>query len=249
VAGCDVVSDAIGVRRRSAVVFQEAVVDRPLTGRHNLNIHARLWRISGADVDGRVAAVVNAFGLGDIVDRPVATYSGGERRRLELARALLSEPEVLFLDEPTVGLDPRMRAELLDVIAGLRARAAMTIVLTTHYLDEAEELCDRVAIVHEGQVVALATPAALIERVGREIIEARVDGDAERALQALRARGVADDGAFVIGASVHVPLNGVSAREVTAAMADLGLSTSRITTRSPNLDDVYLQLTGRTLAA
>ena len=249
VAGCDVVSDPIGVRRRSAVVFQEPVVDRPLTGRHNLTVHARLWRLSRDHVDRRVADVVSAFGLGKIVDRPVETYSGGERRRLEIARALLSEPEVLFLDEPTVGLDPRMRHELLDLIAGLRARSAMTIVLTTHYLDEAEELCDRVAIVHEGQVVALDTPAALLARVGREMVEVRVDDDPDHALRALRAGGVATDGAFVIGATIHLPVNGRSARDVTAALPDAGLATSRVTTRPPTLDDVYLQLTGSSLAA
>src|SRR5205814_577344 len=178
VAGCDVVTDPLGARRASAVVFQETVVDRSLTGRRNLEIHARLWGVDGPDVAARVTDVARRFGLADLIDRPVSTYSGGQRRRLEIARSLVSRPRVLFLDEPTVGLDPRIRFELLDLIGGLRAADDMTIVLTTHYLDEAERLCDRVAVVHEGVIVALDTPRALLEGLGDEIVELRIDGDA-----------------------------------------------------------------------
>src|SRR5262249_36595442 len=135
-SGFDVVSEPIAARRVSSVVFQEAVVDRALSGRRNLDIHARLWGVDAAVVQRRIADVVDAFGLGEVIDRVVASYSGGQRRRLEIARALLSRPRVLFLDEPTVGLDPRIRYELLDLIAGMRDRAEMTILLTTHYLDE-----------------------------------------------------------------------------------------------------------------
>ncbi len=122
------------------------MVDRPLTGRRNLELHTRLWRVRPSVARSRIAETVTTFGLGEIVDRPVGTYSGGQRRRLEIARALVSDPRVLFLDEPTVGLDPRIRHELIDVIGGLRARSGMTIVVTTHYLDEAERLCDRIAV-------------------------------------------------------------------------------------------------------
>src|SRR5256714_2857832 len=128
-----------------------------------------------------------------MIDRPVASYSGGERRRLEIARALVSQPRVLFLDEPTVGLDPRIRHELLDVIAGLRAREEMTILLTTHYLDEAQRLCDRAAIIHQGEIVALDTPRALLAGLGEEILEFRVDGDPDAALAGLRERAVAGE--------------------------------------------------------
>src|SRR5438309_4296550 len=158
-AGHDVATDPLAARSISSVVFQEPVVDRPLTGRRNLELHASLWRTPRP----RIAELATAFGLEDLLDRPVESYSGGQRRRLEIARALLSQPQVLFLDEPTVGLDPRIRYELLDVIGGLRARDEMTIVLTTHYLDEAERLCDRIAIVHAGRIVALDTPRALLD--------------------------------------------------------------------------------------
>src|SRR5918996_3479367 len=192
-AGFDVASDPLAARRVSAVVFQEPVVDRSLTGRRNLGVHARLWGLELRTAEARIAEVVDAFGLGDLVDRPVDTYSGGQRRRLEIARALVSDPQVLFLDEPTVGLDPRIRFELLDFVAGLRARQGMTILLTTHYLDEAEQLCDRVAIVHEGRIVALDSPAALLARLGRELVELRVDGDVNSALASLRTAGVAGE--------------------------------------------------------
>src|SRR5579859_7611718 len=136
--GLDVAREPLAARRISSVVFQDPVVDRALTGRRNLDLHARLWGVDPAAGKARIEELTEALGLADLVDRPVGTYSGGERRRLEIARALVSQPRVLFLDEPTVGLDPRVRAELLDVIAGLRARSEMTILLTTHYLDEAE---------------------------------------------------------------------------------------------------------------
>ena len=203
-AGVDVADDPIAARRVSAVVFQDPVVDRPLTGRHNLAVHARLWGLDRSTTRDRIAAVVSAFGLDEVADRTVETYSGGQRRRLELARALLSNPQVLFLDEPTVGLDPRIRFELLDHIAGLRARG-MTILVTTHYLDEAEQLCDRVAIVTRGRIVALDTPAGLLAGLGREIVELRVDGDVGAALAALGRQGVALTDAFSVGATIHLP--------------------------------------------
>jgi ABC-2 type transport system ATP-binding protein len=249
-AGHDVARDPIGARRSSAVVFQDAVVDKPLSGRHNLMVHARLWGLDAAAARARVDTLVDLFGLAGIVDRPVGGYSGGERRRLEIARALVSEPRVLFLDEPTVGLDPRVRHELIDLIGGLRARSGVTILLTTHYLDEAEDLCDRVAIIHAGEVVALDTPSALLARVGREVVELRVagDADADAALATLRAHNVADDSAFTVGNSIHVPLHGLRAGEATAAIAGLGLAATAVITRPPTLDDVYLQLTGQALA-
>ena len=249
VAGCDVVTDPLGARRASAVVFQETVVDRSLTGRRNLEIHARLWGVDGPDVAARVTDVARRFGLADLIDRPVSTYSGGQRRRLEIAPSLVSRPRVLFLDEPTVGLDPRIRFELLDLIGGLRAADDMTIVLTTHYLDEAERLCDRVAVVHEGVIVALDTPRALLEGLGDEIVELRIDGDVDAVLSFLRAHGAAGADAFAVGATITVPLRATPARDVIDAVADFGAPVTATTTRPPTLDDVYLQLTGSRLAA
>jgi len=242
--GHDVARSPLLARSVSSVVFQEAVVDRGLTGRTNLELHTRLWGVPPERAKRRTTELIEALGLSELIDRLVATYSGGERRRLEIARALCSEPQVLFLDEPTVGLDPRIRHELLDVIAGLRARDDLTILVTTHYLDEAQRLCDRVAIIHEGSVVALDSPQALLARLGREILEFRVDGSPHLALATLRDRGIAAEDAFAIGARITVPLHRHAATEALAAIESERLRVSEIATRVPNLDDVYLQLTG-----
>ena len=248
-AGHDVVADPIAARAVSSVVFQEAVVDRTLTGRRNLELHARLWGVAPAVARSRIADVTEAFGLVDVLARPVDSYSGGQRRRLEIARALVSEPQVLFLDEPTVGLDTRIRYELLDLIGGLRNRTGMTTVLTTHYLDEAERLCDRIAIVHEGRIVALDKPRALLARLGDEIVELRVERDPDGALAAMRTGGIVDGSAFAVGATLTLPITRHSARDTIAAITDLGIEPNALTTRRPTLDDVYLQLTGSRLAA
>ena len=175
--GFDVAPRAAGARSISSVVFQDPVLDRPQRPGH-LDLHARLWGSRPAAARGRIDELAEALDLAELLDRPVKSYSGGERRRLEIARALVSDPRVLFLDEPTVGLDPRIRHELLDVIAGLRARREMTILVTTHYLDEAERLCDRVAIIHAGRIVALDTPASpSVPAWAHEILEFRVAGD------------------------------------------------------------------------
>jgi ABC-2 type transport system ATP-binding protein len=248
VAGFDVAAEPLATRAAASVVFQDSVVDRSLSGQSNLAIHGRLWGVEGAAARERIAELAAAVGLSEILDRPVETYSGGQRRRLEIARALVSEPRVLFLDEPTVGLDPRIRAELLDLIGGLRSRRGMTILLTTHYLDEAERLCDRVAVIHYGKIVALDTPAALLADLGREIVELRVDGDPGPALASLRSRGIAGDDAFAVGSTLTVPLHNGTAGRAVAAIGDLDLPTTAISTRQPTLDDVYLRLTGDRLA-
>jgi len=247
-AGFDVATQPLQARSISSVVFQEAVVDRGLSGRANLELHARLWGMQMGYARQRIAELGETLGLGELLDRAVDSYSGGERRRLEIARALVSEPHVLFLDEPTVGLDPRIRLELLDAIAGLREREAMTIVLTTHYLDEAQHLCDRVAIVHAGEIVALDTPKALLSGLGTELLELRVHGEMPVALAALGAHGIAAEEAFVVGSTLTVPLHEESAGDAIAAINRAGLSASDISTRQPTLDDVYLRLTGDRLA-
>ena len=247
--GFDVAAQPLAARAVSSVVFQEAVVDRELSGKRNLDLHARLWRVNPKTAPARIADTTQALGLAELIDRPVASYSGGQRRRLEIARALISEPRVLFLDEPTVGLDPRIRRELLDVIAALRARHEMTILLTTHYLEEAEQLCDRVAIIHQGEIVALDTPEALLAGLGGEIVELRVEGDGAPALALLRARGIAGEDAFNVGSTLTVPVHNGSAAEAIGAVSEAGLEPVQISSRNPSLDDVYLRLTGGRLAA
>ena len=247
IGGFDVAREPLSARAVSSVVFQEPVVDRALTGRRNLELHARLWHLEPREAAARIDEIVAALHLGRLVDRPVTSYSGGERRRLEIARALVSRPQVVFLDEPTVGLDPRIRAELLDLITSLRDRTETTILVTTHYLDEAERLCDRLAIMHSGRIVALDAPDRLRAAVGPEILELRVRGDGSAALEALRRSGVAGDDAFAVGATLTVPLHGVAPSDAVAVVDGIGIAAA-IATREPTLDDVYLQLTGGRLA-
>jgi ABC-2 type transport system ATP-binding protein len=248
VAGIDVARDPLAARRLSSVVFQEPVVDRLLTGWRHLDLHARLWGVAADEAGQRISTAAHSLRLTDLLARPVGSYSGGERRRLEIARALVSRPRVLFLDEPTVGLDPRIRHELLDVIADLRAAGELTILLTTHYLDEAERLCDRVAIIHSGRIVAMDTPAALLAGLGRELVELRVDGDAEVMLKALRSRGIGGADAFTVGSTLALPLHDLSAADAISEIDASGLAPAAISTRRPTLDDVYLRLTGGRLA-
>jgi ABC-2 type transport system ATP-binding protein len=248
-AGYDVVRRPLHARAVSSVVFQEPVVDRGLTGRANLELHARLWGVDGRAAPATIRELAGALGVEEILNRPVGSFSGGQRRRLEIARALVSRPRVLFLDEPTVGLDPRIRRELLDAIAGLRARDGMTIVLTTHYLDEAERLCDRVAIVHAGEIVALDTPAALLAGLGGELLELRVAGDVALALAALGVCGIAAADAFVVGSTVTVPLHDATPGDAIAALDRAGVTVSAVISRRPTLDDVYLRLTRSGIAA
>jgi len=248
IASFDVATEPLATRAVSSVVFQEPALDRSLTGRRHLEIHARLWGVRTDETGARIEELSETLGLTELVDRPAGGYSGGERRRLEIARALVSHPRVLFLDEPTVGLDPRIRAELLDVIAGLGSRSELTVLLTTHYLEEAEQLCDRIGIIQAGRIVALDTPRALLAVLGAELVELRVEGNVTSALASLRERGVAGQDAFAVGSRLTMPLHDRSSQEAIATVHELGLG-GAISARKPTLDDVYLSLTGDSLAA
>ncbi|HLX87116.1 MAG TPA: ABC transporter ATP-binding protein [Acidimicrobiales bacterium] len=247
-AGRDVARDPVGSRAISSVVFQDAVVDAPLTGRQNLELHLRLWGVARSEGRRRLEELGTAVGLTDILDRAVATYSGGERRRLEIIRALLSAPQVLFLDEPTVGLDTRVRHDLFDVVTTLRERTGVTVILTTHYLDEAERLCDRLAVIDNGALVACDTPAALLASMGPEVLELRVDR-ADLPTRLLEEAGVPHRHTSVVGSTVVVSLASITAEEVTQALERVGVLVMSATRRRPTLDDVYLRLTGAQLRA
>jgi ABC-2 type transport system ATP-binding protein len=241
--GLDVARDPIGTRARSSVVFQDTVVDHPLTGRQNLGLHLRLWGRDDAAGRTRLAELCQVVGLTEYVDRPVATYSGGQRRRMEIVRALVSDPQVLFLDEPTAGLDTRVRHDLFDTLATLRERTGVTILMTTHYLDEAERLCDRVAIVDGGRIVACDTPSNLMAALGADVLEVRL-GDPERAVATLVRAGVASEDILVIGATVTVLLRSHPGDELVRLLRSESHSLRAVTTRRPAFDDVYLRLTG-----
>jgi ABC-2 type transport system ATP-binding protein len=239
--GRNVATDPLGTRSISSVVFQDSVVDQPLTGRQNLDLHLRLW---GARAEqGRLADLCEVVGINDILDRAVATYSGGQRRRMEIVRALASNPEIIFLDEPTVGLDTRVRHDLFDVLATLRDRTGVTILMTTHYLDEAERLCDRIAIIDAGRLVACDSPANLLAQMGTEVLDIRADKP-DAAVVSLTKAGVAREDLLVIGTTLTVSLRDGLGEQLPQHLRDDGLVVRSVTTRHPTLDDVYLRLTG-----
>jgi len=244
VAGYDVATQPGKVRLRIGVALQEAALDPKQTGIELLRLQGRLYGLSRSEIDGRLADLGQLIDIGDALGRPIKTYSGGMKRRLDLAAALVHNPEVLFLDEPTSGLDPVSRARMWEEVRRLNRELDMTIFLTTQYLEEADELADRVGIINDGRLVAQGTPDGLKRSIGNDLIVARLDASAARAREAVEslpgvlsveAKGdevvvTAIDGAEAIGA-VAVALNTVAA-------------VRHLTLRTPTLDDVFLELTG-----
>ena len=245
VGGHDVVAEPLAARGSIGVVFQDCVLDNDFSGEANLRLHARLWGVP--DATARIAALLDAVGLTDRARDTVRSYSGGMRRRLEIARALMARPSVLFLDEPTLGLDPIVRQELWHTISHLREREQLTVMLSTHYLEEAESVCDRVAIMHRGQLVAVASPRELIERVGRQTLELRVEGDPSDLVAALRALGPSVGEPILAGGAVSLACSdapeALTARVNALAPSTLGVRT--MTVRPTTLNDVFLILTSR----
>ncbi len=245
VAGHDVATDPGAVRLQIGVALQDAALDPSQTGAELLRLQARLYGLNKADVEKRFAELGSIIDLGDALDRRIKGYSGGMKRRLDLAAALVHNPRILFLDEPTTGLDPVSRVTVWDEIRRLNTDLGMTIFLTTQYLEEADELAHRVGIINEGKLVAEDTPAALKKQVGNDLIIVRVDGDPEPA----RATLVALDG--VAGVEVHGDELTVSATDGAAAISPVAVALSgcavavkELTLRTPTLDDVFLELTG-----
>jgi ABC-2 type transport system ATP-binding protein len=257
VAGADVRREPALVRRRIGYVGQLGGADVNATGRENLLLAGRLYGLSAAGASRRCAELLGVFGLGDggLADRAVRTYSGGQRRRLEVALGIMHRPGVLFLDEPTTGLDPQNRANLWDQLRELRDGGA-TVFLTTHYLDEADQLSDRVAIVDHGRVIALGTPDELKRRYSADTISITPDPGAPEAVPVL-ARELARDlgGApFVDRADVEDGAIRLTVTDTTRAMAAVfavlaarGIPTRAASVARPSLDDVFLRETGRSL--
>jgi ABC-2 type transport system ATP-binding protein len=245
VTGFDVVRDAAKVREQIGLAGQYAAVDENLTGFENLQMVGRLYHLGRSRSRGRARELLSSFDLSEAGDRLVRTYSGGMRRRLDLAAALVARPPVLFLDEPTTGLDIRSRIGLWDAIEALVSEGT-TVLLTTQYLDEADRLADRLAVIDEGVVIAEGTPDELKNRVGGERLEIHLC-DGERGEEAVAAlASIASDRPFVEDGSVRVP---VAERRGTIANAvrrldDAGIAIDDISVSSPTLDDVFLTLTG-----
>ena len=245
VLGLDVVRQAEQLRRVIGLAGQYAAVDERLTGRENLRLVGRLYHLPKSDVQSRAEALLERFALSDAADRLVKTYSGGMRRRLDLAASLVNRPRVLFLDEPTTGLDPRSRLALWDVIENLVADGP-TVLLTTQYLEEADRLADRIAVIDGGLVIAEGTSDELKDKVGGSVLVARAcSAEDDDAVCAVLAKLKVGEVKRLPTGELAVPATGIAlVAKAARALATAGLEVSELGLRRPTLDDVFLTLTG-----
>ena len=246
VLGHDVARHARAVRRLIGLAGQYAAVDANLTGTENLRLIGRLVHLPRKQIAARAAELLELFGLAAAADRPVRTYSGGMRRRLDLAAALVHRPPVLFLDEPTTGLDPQGRSDLWDLIREL-VSGGTTVLLTTQYLEEADRLASRIAVVDDGRILANDTPAALKTRLGSTVIEVSLADEAAASRAQAQLRGLFDGGGEREGEILRLKSND-GARTLMDVLRSLDaarLEPASLAVREPSLDDVFLALTGR----
>ena len=248
VEGYDVVHHAAAVRRSIGLSGQSAAIQEELTGRENLEIVGRLYHLSWPTARSRAADLLNQFGLSDAADRPAKTYSGGMQRRLDLAASLVGHPKVLFLDEPTTGLDPRSRLGMWDIIRSLVA-SGTTLLLTTQYLDEADELADEIVVIDHGQVIAVGRSEQLKGRVGGDVLEFTVP-DRDRLADAAAAIAPVGEGEPHVDKETGVINVGVGGRgsdaliDAVRSLDGAGVRTQGLALRRPSLDDVFMALTG-----
>jgi ABC-2 type transport system ATP-binding protein len=248
IAGFDVVQHPKQVRRQIGVTFQEIVLDPDLTGRETLEFHARLYGIKKTTRRAKIAELLNLVELEEAADRRTHTYSGGMKRRLELARGLLTDPAVLFLDEPTQGLDPQNRANIWDYIRTLKTQSAMTIMLTTHYMEEAEALADQVGIMDHGKIVVEGTPAELIAQMGADNVQIMGHGSQDVFSKHIQARPYVEsfnaaDGILQVG----VDAGNRRLVDIVEIANQCNFTIEDIAVSKPSLGDVFLKFTGRQL--
>ncbi len=241
VAGFDVAKDPDEVRRHVGIVFQEPSLDTLLSARENLLLHGRLYGVPPRELPGRAKEMLELVGLADRADDLVKKYSGGMKRRLEIARGLFHRPEVIFLDEPTLGLDPATREHIWDYIRKLRDTMGTTVVLTTHYMEEADSLCDRIAIIDKGKIATLGTPRELKAELGGDLVTLQGARKARKAVEALPfVKKVEEKGDALI---LTVENAGHNLPKILAAAGQV----ESVEVRTPRLEDVFLHHTGRGL--
>jgi ABC-2 type transport system ATP-binding protein len=245
VAGFDVVEQSDQVRLRIGLALQEAALDPKLTGRELLVLQGRYYGLRRDEIADRITHLRDLVDIDEAIDRPIGTYSGGMKRRLDLAAALIHNPDVLFLDEPTTGLDPVTRTRVWDEVQSLNTELGMTIFLTTQYLDEADVLADRVGIINDGRLVAEGTPDDLKRAIGADVIIVRVDGDPDDARRAVEAvDGVERVDVHGRELSIAVTNGAASISPVAVALDACSVGVRYLTLRTPTLDDVFLEFTG-----
>ncbi|HOI12492.1 MAG TPA: ATP-binding cassette domain-containing protein [Methanoculleus sp.] len=248
--GFDVVADAHLVRQSIGVVFQDITLDERLTGRENLEIHGRLYGLEGRVRRRRIEDLLALVDLTDRADSLVKTYSGGMLRRLQIARGFVHNPHILFLDEPTLGLDPQTRMHIWEYIKVLTEEEGVTIVLTTHYLEEADHLCDRVAIIDHGEIVAIDTPEALKSQLGGDVITLEVEDPADITRLRALCEGNGFERVVSRGSSAVSMAVRDGERKIPHALnlaSGAGIPILSVSLHKPALDDVFLHHTGRTL--
>jgi ABC-2 type transport system ATP-binding protein len=247
-AGADLRTSPGEVRRRIGYVAQGGSTWDDSTAREELVLQARMYGLSKATAQQRAVRALAAFQLAEYADRKCKTYSGGQRRRVDIALGIIHEPKIVFLDEPTTGLDPQSRAHMWDEIRRLRADG-MTVFITTHYLDEADALCDRIAIMDHGEIVAEGTPAELKREISGDVVIVGIDGSVPRAAEALDAQPFVtkletpDEG----GLRLYVDEGATAIPQILRALDGAGVALGSIELHRPSLDDVFLTKTGRSL--
>ncbi|MGA2768367.1 MAG: ATP-binding cassette domain-containing protein [Candidatus Bathyarchaeia archaeon] len=249
VNGFDVVKQDTQVRKSIGIVFQDPSIDDRLTGRENLYMHANLYGVPPGEQKSRIDRVLKLVELEDRADDLMRTYSGGMRRRLEIARGLIHYPKVLFLDEPTIGLDPQTREHIWSYIEDLRKAHDITVVLTTHYMEEADRLSDRIAIMDYGKIVALDTPAKLKDTLEGDVITVKTKEAAKLSSVVAVTAGVLR--ANIVGDGLELTVRGGRALlpRIVEAAAKNGVFVESVSLREPNLADVFLHYTGRAIRA
>jgi ABC-2 type transport system ATP-binding protein len=246
VSGFDVLQQANDVRRQIGVTFQETVLDNELTGRQALDYHGRLYGMSTDNRTAKMTELLALVELEEAADRLISTYSGGMKRRLELIRGLMTSPSVLFLDEPTLGLDPQSRARIGDYILDLKEKEGLTVLLTTHYMDEAELLADTVGIIDHGKILVEGTPAELVDQLGADVIMIQGSGDSQVFIQKVNALPYTEmvtsaDGIIQIG----VGSGSQRLVEILSQAHETGYKVEDVSVSKPSLGDVFLKFTGR----
>lgn len=250
VLGHSISHDPIGIRLKIGVTLQEASLDEQQTGRELLKLQGRIYGLSKAQIEERVKELMTLVDIGDAIDRRISTYSGGMKRRLDLAAALVHNPEVLFLDEPTTGLDPVSRTRMWDEVRRLNKELGMTIFLTTQYLEEADQLADRVGIINDGKLVAEGTPAELKRKLGVDVIILQTKTDPQPHVAMLKGiAGVDRVDIHNNEVTIATPDGSKSIGPIAAALHDAGVELEHLTLRTPSLDDVFLDATGNRLQA
>ena len=250
VNGHDIIDETSGVRDSLGIVFQEPALDDDLTGEENLAFHGRMYGMKSEERAVRIEEVLELVGLAGEGNDPVGTYSGGMKRRLEIGRGLLHEPTILFLDEPTAGLDAGTRRRTWEYIEQLNKQEGVTIVLTTHYIEEADFLCDRVAIIDDGQIAAIDSPESLKESLGGEVIRLDVKGDLDELSKQLANQSWVRE--FAISeAGINVTVKHGSERipDLVRLSDSTGVTINSVEFHQPNLETVFLSLTGATISA